>query len=563
LTWNNGKKPKFAGRYFLGQPYLWAHGEGSEAKGQIAIERIVPIQRPNPDRQQAKDDEGDRYGFEDAQAICEYLDKCIQMDELKITNKFVYVFLDVTDDTELSIEYWSSWSATVQDHILGGEKSITVGSNTILVPTLSNPYLPCICCKFVKADQASFKYIPEEKVLNCLNNSGKNLVGKQIRCYGFWARVTENPTYHTPEPALDWSVFDTYRQPQGSNDQLVRILLWRFKDVSIANPPDIPQGDKLTLDAAHEEIGQTQVSNFMLQVENWSTIKQPTQFGVDRGRNISNVISCLARETMWIRRLPAAPEGLVGNVTLRGKTSFAIRYYSTSHSGIPGLKDLTTPEASAIVRSGVAIVVTWQSRVKYCDIPKHLTNINHPEQGFEDARDAFSYAANVIRQPPYTPVYFAIDALVSKLNGTTRCQRDDGTEEEIAVPTTVQITNYFRDVNRGYLQYLQEQTNNNLEPVPYYIGVYASSNVLDACYLHGLTTHFWQAWPPIWGDDPNTHPNLNVWRHNNIWQVLLWDTPLAWDGPALWAINENIVNCARPDGVDLNVAWGDPGGWKI
>lgn len=567
LTWNNGSKPKFAGRYFLGQPYLWAHGEGSETKGQVDIERIVPIQRSDPDHQKAKDEEGDLYGFEDAQALCEYLDKCIQMGELKITNTFVHVFLDVADGTELSTEYWSSWSAAVHDHIYVGEKSITVGGNTISVPTLSNPYQPCICCRFVKAGGASPKYVPEQKVLDCLSNTGKNLAGSQTRCYGFWARATDNPAYHVPQPALDWSNFEVYRQPQGSTDQPVWLLLWRYKDATNINPPDVPEGDKLTLDTANEPVEQAKVSKFMLQiVENQSARLPPTQAGFDRGRAISQAqVKCISDKTVTIGNLPftgvsVGPRaGVKLEPPIKDLSTFAVRYLTTPSNDPERNKDSIMPqEASDIIQNGLMLVSTWEARAEKAN--EHLTT---PSQGIRDARLAFAIAAYILRQPAYTPIYFSIDCNVEFLFPTGILPDD--------------VVTYFKDIWEGYLEYLEDKeldlqgvwkdyvwtnymqglqkkkADENLKPRPYYVGIYGPNNALAICYAKGLASHYWQAWPPRW----NEGKNLYVWPHNNLWQILISQAD------EFWVDNKVVRDCARDYGLDLDVAWGDPGGWKF
>jgi hypothetical protein len=581
VAWNNGDKPKFAGRYFLGQPYLWAHGEGSEAlQQQIGVERIVPLQRADAARQEATDEEGARYGIEDASAFCEYLDKCIDMGELKITNTFVYVFLEVDNSTVLSTEYWSSWAATIHDHMLVSEKSVTAGNTTVTVPALSWPYLPCICCQFEKAGGSASNYRPEQTVINCLTNAGSNPAGKQTRCYGFWARATDNPAYYVPQPQLDWSAFDSFRQPQGSADQPVWLLLWRYKDISTSDPPDIPQGDKLTLDAANDSAGQAKVSKYMLQlVANRTARLTPTQIGIDRGRASSEAqVQCMPSKAITLNNLPitgvAAGDraGVPLNPPFIAPPTFFLRYITTPSNDPERGKDaLSLQEANRITATGISVVTTWQARAEEAD--EHLTT---PNQGIRDSRLAFSYAAYVLRQPANTPIYFSIDCNVEFLFPTGILPND--------------VVTYFEDIRRGYLEYLQDQeldlqvvwknyalTNymqtlqqkkvaENLQPRPYYVGIYGPNNALAICYLKGLASHYWQAWSPVW----NEKKNLNVWPHDNLWQVLINQADV------FWVSNRAIRNCAvlgippeadaamffRKWGIDLDVAWGDPGGWK-
>lgn len=559
-AWNYGHSPEFAGRYFLGQPYLWAHGEASLAKEVVDIQYIVPIQHSNPDRQKASGDDGEKYGREDASAFCEQIYNCLWTGELSIVQKSIAVYLEVEDGTQLSDAYWTNWSSRVHDFTVVILKDREIGGEMVSMPSFSNPFLPCICCQFVQSAAGS-KYRPTPEVTAAIESTGKKLGGKQSRCYGFWARVTDKAAYHAPEPTLDWTIFEGYIQPQGaSGGQPVPVFLWRYMDSYDPTKPEIDQMDRMTLDAAYEAPGGASLSGLMLRIEDWKlgirvggndTVRTPEEFGIDRGRPVSAQIACLSRTEMRIRELPATQNNHGIAVDLRGKTSFAIRYYSGAPGSPSSPKDLTLAEARAISRTGVKNVACWQARKTFAQAPDHLLTA---DQGIQDARDAFAYAANVIHQPPYTPIYFAVDALVSIHNGTVPI---GGTTAP--VPTVMDIINYFQDISYGYLSYLQAQKDAKLEQVPYYTGVYASGNVLDACYIYGLCTHFWQAWPPNWGDNPSTEPNRPVWPHNNIWQVLLWDTRR----PDYWAQNAAIKACAGADGVDLNIAWGDFGGWKI
>jgi hypothetical protein len=596
IAWNHNNSPSFAGRYFLCQDYkdadgnvhesfLWAHGEGAEVitSGASDLKFIVPIQQANPDRQRATGDYGSYYGRQDALAICNFLSKCIQMKELSMQKKHIYVFLEVLSETELSLDYWSFWSANVHDYFFLDTKEVSVGGKTVQVPTplgSGNVFLPCICCKFSE-DKSNKKYVLDPEVKKCLNEVAEGYPHMQTRCYGFWARYTEKTEYYVPEPDnLEWSSFEVYQQPvYGSKFVEVPVLLWRYVD---ENNEAVPESHKLTYDATHETSDSNDVSQFMLQIENWSTIHPPLSFGVDRGSDIRNQITCLANNAMCIPEMPATENnsGFHPNPPLKGITSFAIRYYSTRRGKQRTLKTMSTEEMQAIINAGAEVVVCWQSDVydpescgcgsPFFHIPPTLVVEN---QGVNDARDAFAYAANV-GQPPYTPIYFAVDAEVVEADSTKFPRDEDdkfyydhlgnisirdknGNSVKVLVPTINQIIEYFKDIKKGYLQYLKDQQDMGLEQVPYYVGVYASSNVLTACYILGLASYFWQAQPATWGDDPY---NIDVWVHNNIWQIITWEFMLQ-RSPNFLNVNNAIRNCAGSGGVCLDVAWGDVGGW--
>jgi hypothetical protein len=556
--------PEFAGRYFLGQPYLWGHGEATDILIRGGDPRIVPIQKADKDRQETTGSSGEQFGLDDAFAICAKLTACLDMGELGIPGRYIAVFLEVDDNTKLSEEYWTSWCSGVGNALYTTVKETEINGVKVLLPSFAFPFIPCICCQFKKLNTG--KYAPDEDIQKCLDSTGKKYSGKQSKCRGFWARVSDIPEYHSPEPALDWTIFNKYDQPQGDTiKQAVPVLLWRYMDSTDFTKSEIAQ-KKITLDAA-----SAGVINSMLKVENWKLqlqddagnegVRPPTVFGFDSGSNISAQIVSLAKKAMRVRELPSTwviinnngdrinlRKGVMVNVT--GKPTFLGRYY-TGKPGNIDARNLTSREASTISRAGIDCITFFQGKVGRDHIADWLTNKIHPKQGKLDALDAFLYAADVIRQPPHTPIYFVIDIPISI----------DGHSRSPYIPTTDEIITYFLDVNDGYQEYLQQKKAADQVPVPYYIGVYACSNVLDACYALGLATHFWQAWPIYWGDDPPTLPNLQVWPHNNIWQVMLWD--IRPDG--YWPESENraIEMIVVPGGVDFNVAWGDTGGWKI
>lgn len=620
--WNkvNGvsKMPEFAGRYFLGQPYLWAHGEAADVFNGAKIPYIVPLQKADKDRQEATGSSGSQYGIDDAYALCTRLIACLDMQELSLVGKYVPVFLEVKKSTKLSETYWSAWCNEVANMMYGTVEEENVQGALVPIPKIYIPFLPCIYCEFTK--NAAGKYVPDSQVQTCLMNTGRKSPGnwEKTRCRGFWARATDTPQYHAPEPALDWTKFETFEQPQSETTKVpVPVLFWRYMDKAA---PGIDQFDKFTLDAAAPA-----AVNSLLKVEDWKlatvdakgkdSVLTPTQFGIDRGASLQNNIAALAKLDMKLPELPSTyvQDELVnlhyfnlgvktGN--LKGKPAFVGRYYS----GRPiDHRDLKSAEAAEISRQGIEIAMFFQGKAQYNQITNYLLT---PNQGRMDALAAFSYAAEVIGQPPHTPIYFAIDADVDPAKGLSvgdivmyfnhiQAGYDDYLKNrriftvsgvaQTPVPGAVYTNNgsawtvIFGDISGGSGTVECWRSSGTAEPtasgaltktagtgdatltfsettpgeaVPYYIGVYSSWNVMDALYTQGLASFFWQAWPFTWGEKTSTHyPNLKIWPHANVWQVLL---ATRFSG-GYWALpeNKNIIEAAG--GINVGMVTGTDG----
>jgi hypothetical protein len=506
LAWNNNKSPTFAGRYFLAQSYLWGHGEGAEAvKKASDLKRIAPIQACNPDRQEATGTDGFVFGQEDAAAVASYIETCLSIGELQITGDFVYVYLEVDDGVQLSPDYWASWCGVHFNYLFTRDTQV----QGVTVPKMVMPFLPCILCSFTE-DQNTHKYLPQDGVKDCLDAVGSGPAGARGRCYGFWARATEVAAYHASEPTLDWTRFTPYQQPLGKATEEVPVRVWRYMQDPDAQHP-VPQVGKLTLDATHETTaGVDSARDAMLAVKTPWSPGPPSTFGVGKAHDLRPEIGCMLGKQVKISHLPdvgGPQQGAAQNPSLKGRVSFALRYYSTERTDTHKReKDISKAEARALSRRGLSIVATWQGKVLYKNVPVYLSTPGH---GQEDARNAFTYAAN-LDQPAYTPVYFAVDANVVTSGVPTPVNPGQ-------YPTPAQIQNYFEEVQLGYQAYLGDIPN----PTPYYTGIYGSRNLLEMCYLKGLATHYWQAWPPSWGEGgPNpARPNLDPWPHANGWQV--------------------------------------------
>jgi hypothetical protein len=155
---------------------------------------------------------------------------------------------------------------------------------------------------------------------------------------------------------------------------------------------------------------------------------------------------------------------------------------------------------------------------------------NHP--GTRDAKEAF-FDCGGLRQPPQTPVFFAIDFDAPDLTPPTgNANAKDW------------ITTYFTEIAAARDAYAQQH------PDSYFlIGAYAVGGALQWLYEQGLISFFWQT--PSTGSTGQAKPN-RPWYHANRWQFK--GTDAANPFPGGWP-------CV--DGADPECDWGDGGSWFI
>jgi hypothetical protein len=567
----------FAGRYFLGTASdaeaaaglgfsLWAHGEAS---GTDSPAKIVPLQRADPARQEATGDQGIRLGSEDASALAGHLDRCLGVGDLILSGTTqVLVFLEVADGTRLSVDYWSSWATTLHDAILYPARE---GSRTAVEGI--QPLLPAVLCAFVFDDETE-TYLPESGVLDCLESPGPP--GLRTPCYGLWAYPRPgDPGLATH--AFSWGNMGQYRQPLAFLGvevfrervpvrylRMFADLQW-FDGTDLQPIPDAPLFDTLSLvtidspaaDAGDDPLGAT------LTATSWRAdnreagrlLELPRQLGVDTGAEVTAAAAaCLGTTTVVVNSLPYRRDGMP--VDLDGPCSFAIRYYRPRNRGTP----LDAAESQALSRSGVEAVAVLQGTARLTQgTARYVRDLIAPfvnGEGRAHGFDAFTYAADTIQQPPYTPIYFAIDFPVGLTNpGYQPLPRgadpDDPINAPVPTPSIATILAYFQDVQRGHRDYLATHPE-----TPYYVGVYFGwdPDVAAALYRAGLASHFWQT---PWGRGA-------PFPHLNVWQIGMFSTP------AVLADNPALQACAPPGAtqpgklwVDINAAWGDPGGFSV
>ena len=502
-TWA-GVSPAFAGKYFIGSPWRWVHGEGT-ARVDPAVPgaslAVVPIQASDPVRQAEPGDLGQQWGKEDGTALADAVEAALLVGDLAFggATTDVYVYLEVAG-TALGPDYWAAWAAAVSNAYMVGNQP---GS---MVPRMSQNLRPCLATTF--AASAAGLQAPQ-KIRDALDGSAKVSWGS-ARCHGFWART--DPATIAPAPPLDWSGFAAYSQKQRSGpDVPVPVKIWRYATGDPTAP--VHQVGKVTLEATQAASGQPDpVLDAMLTAQAWAASARPSMIGVDRAAPLSKEIGCLSTKELTVGNLPEKnDDNNVGPAlapALSVPAKFAGRYYSAGQQGDGRpptriRKDLTRVEAGDLASAGVDIVPLWEARVTYMNIPATL-----PGTGSADGYAAGWFAATQARQPVHTPIYFSIDCDVTETGRPPAPPFDSG------AITKAQLIDYFAGVRQGLAAYLAAQPK--AQRVPYAVGVYSCAYAFDLLYPLGLASHFWQANPWTWGGGLS---NKAAWPRANLWQV--------------------------------------------
>jgi hypothetical protein len=512
LAWNGGTRPGFAGKFFVGGPWCWAHGEATSLLDPVlpgAALRIVPLQAADGIRQSEIGDLGSRWGGEDGRAISKAIANAVLVGDLKLSpDNPVPVYLEVAAGTTLSTDYWSDWASEVRDAV------VVVSVAGRLVPQVCQPLLPCLVATFEEGPNG---WQPPSAVTSALENSTSD--GEAAgRCHGFWARTPDSVPL-TPLPNPSWATFVDYRQPHPGGPSIrIPVLIWRYAS-GVPSAPDHQVG-RLTLETTQAEAGQPDpVMDGMLTAVAWRADdigNPPFQIGIDRGSSVLGDIDCLITEKnrLTVRNLPEPTlAGTVGPALpdpLEATPSFVGRYYSQRPTDKGrASKDLTVAEAAGLTDRLLDVVMFFQARVREPQVAAHLAD---PASGPLDGFAAGWFAASTMSQPPHTPIYFAVDCDVTTSGTSTRPPQGAITEQ--------QLIDYFTGVNTGLASYLTQQPR--ASRTPYAVGAYACRRAFDLLYPQGLASHFWQAFPPFWGDDIlGADSNLTAWPHLNAWQVAL------------------------------------------
>lgn len=543
-------RPAFAGKYLIGSPWQWVHGEATsliDPSVPGAKLRLAPIAASDPVRQSQGGELGKQWGDEDGTALAEAIKAALNVGDLAFPSdsRAIYAYLEVKEHTDLTPEYWSSWATAVERHLYVGDR---VGGQ---IPFMIQGFLPCIATRFVAGASPGNWEVPAS-IRAALDTAVPDLVLGNTRCHGFWA-LTDEPATIVAMPVPTFPSFTAYDQQQHTGQVAVPVRLWRYATGESASP--IHEVGRVTLDMTLSPAGQPDATfDGMLIVRPWSAKERPSQIGVDRGSpvaginqncrqdkraGVKNQICCLLREELKVFKLPEieadGSDRLKISPPLQEKVSFVARYISDGprDEDTPPVKhlkdkDMLLQEAKFLSEAGVDIISLFQTRyAKFKQVPDYLSNkgifkekekylsqylsnkFKDRNNGVVDGYSAAWYAAHVLRQPPHTPIYFCVDCSVTS---TGICPY-----KNTVISTTV-LVDYFRSIKLGIQDYLKDAKPEFR--VPYSVGAYACSNACDTLYRNGLASHFFQVFPIMWGDEEERqYSNLTAFKHANIWQV--------------------------------------------
>lgn len=522
-VWNGGQlvnnkpvggEPVFAGRHFLGGDLIWGHGEATDALDNPSPENlsnlklltnlIAPMQAPQSTRQQVTGALGYLYGKIDGDAICNRLAASIVSHEFNLpAGNLVHVWLSVDSASPFSVDYWAGWSDQVNRFAF-----------FIPVTTLQ-PFRACINCAFAKG--ITGKLEPVAQVLTAIATSPSLYSASATTCYALWADVV------AAQP-LDWSTFSGVTMP----------LLWRFSH-DFRNDAGAVVDDRFDVDASNTLPGVQDASNFMLRTTQWQATNDWLRYGVitdqEDGITAAQIASLHTTPIPQIRDLEPHYTFSGGSVSVIGRY---LKPSVVNNAGHAGHFVMGRAEALTLSANHFEIFTIWEdinalARKQALDITYFDPAIH---AGTEDGRNAFAYCGGVLRQPPYTPVFFAVDF----------------DPEDPAILGGVSPA----DAKNHIIQYFvlirnERDAYANAHPGRYYlIGVYGKAAVLEWCYKESTAVSmFWQSAST---GSSNRRPK-RPWCHANRWQIA--DDSRLRPG---W----NVIPGADPD-----VDWFDGGTWQL
>jgi hypothetical protein len=589
FVWNGGARPQFAGRHLLGRnalgpDFIWAHAEATNASTEpdgnarggrahfplpagdpspehpenltLSVDRLAPIQAPQPARQQFVDDKGRLFGQIDADAICKRLVAAVLTGELGLSDaQLMHVWLSVDPGVPFTEDYWAGWADTVNNYVLP-----VISQGTLLAQL--QPFRAGIICSYVAG--ADGKLRPEPHVLAALATTRW---GGNTSVHGLWADVklwdnAPADLVANGSPLLDWNGFDPPTAP----------VLWRFAHgFTLAN--GAAAGLPFDIDAASP---MAQPLDFMFQPQTWQPNVPTIQtLGFSNSDSVSAQIACLQGTP-----LPDLDDNNFaansGHFHLPGGYVKVIgRYVRHNHA-----LSMTRQEAQDLSNASFSVFTIWESARALAGmgafsepslddatpvqnwgpftakLKKYIYYFNpdpdgnpatHDDAGTQDGTDAFQYCGATLKQPPQTPIFFAIDFdpydvldpnnPPAPLLPPPAPAAPPGWPALPAVAVREQwIKSYFENIKTARDAY-STQTGRH-----YLIGVYGPGKIMQLLYEQGIVSHFWQS-----GGSGHTgsKPPLWPWYHANRWQYRT--------EQALCGIN----------GIDPDADWGDGGAWSL
>jgi len=507
-TWNKGAAPKFAGRNFLGGDFLWGHGEATNALAHpdphhpenldIEVELIAPIQAPNGDRQQEPGWRGWVFGQIDGQAIAERVRACIFSGELE-RERFVHVWLAVDPSKNFSVTYWAGWATAVNTFTWPELTGVW------LTTTQVRPLRAAIYCRYNLQADGSLR---RDERVNAVLVKGAS---PDATAHGFWADAPR-PDLDVPNPVLDWKLFTLKETP----------LIWRIS-TDIRKPDGTTVVTPFSVDATNPSLfGQI----YMLKTRRW----QPSGDQVNVGfSNLDPITAAQINGCIVKTDYPAMDDSAGGAPpgyhVKSASVSFVGRYIKRNF--IEAIS-LTRAEAERLSNANLPIFTAWEGRnvlargepawpdtwPELDPDPKNSGKIGadyfdpHHHAGTQDGSQAFEFAGLTLRQPPHTPIFFAIDG-DSGWN-----ERPPRHVDPLAAGETTGtwIARYFQLIHDARAAWVAAMPHR-----PYLIGVYGNGRACRELYRLGIVDMFWQAMSPGW-DESRPGNNQWPWAHANRWQ---------------------------------------------
>ncbi|MFA3919690.1 glycoside hydrolase domain-containing protein [Ruegeria hyattellae] len=618
----------FAGRYFHGHATddevavdeafcLWAHGEGGDAE---VPEKIFPIQRANAKWQAATGRDARILAKLEAESTLNAIAAALKVGDLIAQGNTLVVYLE-TAPGKLSPHYWRHWSKAVMNYGYLDSAEST-----------AHPFYPGIICDFelygTAPDGVTDTYWPETAVRNALGAlATEGPVGPEpedgqednrpIKTWlqpapiSIWARRMPEAAEVVPLMSIGWfssttdlpvhfrRVWDCALDTIPTDDPaLTDNEIDMLRLVTIDESPPVTDGPD-PLDWALRPQKSYQINgpepegdyNFTRSdgVPNvfWFTDTNiasedintpPTQIGLDHLDPASRADYERASDTeVEIRFLQDVFTARTPRENSDGGTDFEhdpiVHKPTFTGRYLPprGGPDLSAQEAKDIAAGGLQVVSLYQQAADPLGSadPAHRMRESSMRQAFENAM--------AVGQPPFTPIYFAVDVDVDGDNWKEAewLKDDAGNVLSKIGPDFAAVLGFYRTIRRVYFRDYIVQDG----ALPYYIGAYAPVKVLHAVYRAGLATHFWQSMAHTFGRPVGvpksgnqadrwffTSPGLRAWPQANLWQIRL-----ASAGPTgFWTWPKNAVLAAPPfpqddeaaSWCDINVAWGNPGGWE-
>jgi len=587
FAWNGGARPLFAGRNFLGDDFIWGHAEATNASSEpdgaayplqqgdpspenpenltLLVDRVAPIQAPQPARQQLTDHRGRLFGQIDADAICKRVVAAIHSGEVERsdTTGRAHVWLSVDPDVPFSEDYWAGWADTVNNFPL------TVGFEVEI-----QPFMAAVICRYVAGTDGRLR--PEPHVIAALASRHR---GMDTSVHGRWAdlRLWDNAPADllaNGSPLLDWNRFDPPTAP----------VLWRFAH-GFNRRDGTPAGVPFDVDAASP---MADPLDFMLQPQRWQpnvpSIRNPgfsntdaitaAQIDCFHGTDLQDINDTNFSPNRGHFRVPGGRVKVVGRY-IRHSAALSMGAPEAQMLSDAGFSLFTIWETARNLGGGMGVSESSQDDEHAIDhwgpfntnLHKNIFYFNpdpdgnpatHDDAGTQDGTEAFRYCRDVLRQPPHTPVFFAIDfdpydlldphgvppwpppgTPVPPPPAPPPPQPADYTRGWPELPAVAErerwIRSYFENI-KAARDDLATRTGRH-----YLIGVYCSGATLQLLYEQGIASHFWQAasagrtgsGPPHW-----------PWYHANRWQ---------------YRGNQPYCNIRQ---IDPDADWGDGGTWS-